>query len=199
MRTLTAITHTSLDGVMQSAHDPEEDQSHGFTRGGWALPFVSDEGRRIVLGTISGEFDLLLGRRTYDLWSAAWGKQNDHPIGKAFNKATKYVVTHRPDSLNWKPSQPITGDVVSEVRRLKASAGPALQLWGSSEVLHALFASGLIDEHRMFVFPVVVGAGKRLFENAEMPRAFALVSSQSTPTGVLFNTYRVTGPIGAAR
>jgi dihydrofolate reductase len=136
-----------------------------------------------------------LGRRTYDIWASYWPHHGDNPIGKAFNKATKYVVTHRPDQLGWKTSRPIGGDVVDHIRRLKASDGPALHVWGSSELLQTLIAAGLVDEHRLWVFPVVLGKGKRLFENGVPAGGLSLVATRSTPSGVLVNTYRPAGPV----
>ena len=194
MRKIIAITQVTLDGVMQAPGGPEEDPSNGFTHGGWAMPFVDDATRQVIDETIAGEFDMLLGRRTYDIFAAYWPHQGDNPIAKAFNKATKYVVTHRPGQLGWKASQPIGGDVVDELRRLKASDGPALHVWGSSEVLQTLIAAELVDEHRLWVFPVVLGEGKRLFENGVPAHALSLVASRSTPSGVLVNTYRPASP-----
>jgi len=115
------------------------------------------------------------------------------PFAKAFNKATKYFVTHNPDGLDWKRSQRIDGDVVEKLRELKASDGPALQVWGSSNLLQTLIAARLVDEHRLWVFPVVLGQGKRLFENVVPPHRLTLVSTRSTPTGVLIHTYRTAG------
>lgn len=198
MRSIIAITQISLDGVMQGPGGPEEDPSGGFTHGGWAMPFMDEAGGRIVGEIISGEFDLLLGRRTYDIWAAYWPNHGDNPIGQAFNRATKFVVTHRPGQLSWRTSQPIGGDVVGGIRRLKASAGPALHVWGSSELLQTLIAAELVDEHRLWVFPVVLGQGKRLFEKGVLPRGFSLVATQRTPSGVLANTYRPAGPIPTA-
>lgn len=195
MRKIIAITQVTLDGVMQAPGGPEEDPSNGFTHGGWAMPFVDDAARQVIDETITGKFDMLLGRRTYDIFAAYWPHQGDNPIAKAFNKATKYVVTHRPGQLGWKTSQPIGGDVVDEVRRLKASDGPALHVWGSSELLQTLIAAGLVDEHRLWVFPVVLGKGKRLFENGVPARGLSLVATRSTPSGVLVNTYRPAGPL----
>jgi dihydrofolate reductase len=195
MRKIIAITQVTLDGVMQAPGGPEEDPSNGFTHGGWAMPFVDDAARQVIDETITCEFDMLLGRRTYDIFAAYWPHQGDNPIAKAFNKATKYVVTHRPGQLGWKTSQPIGGDVVDEVRRLKASDGPALHVWGSSELLQTLIAAGLVDEHRLWVFPVVLGKGKRVFENGVPARALSMVSTRSTPSGVLVNTYRPAGPL----
>ena len=198
MREIIAITQVTLDGVMQAPGGPEEDPSNGFTHGGWAMPFVDDAAGQVIGEVIAGEFDLLLGRRTYDIWVSYWPHHDDNPIGKVLNKATKYVVTHRPGQLGWKTSQPIGGDVVDEIRRLKASDGPALHVWGSSEVLQTLIAAELVDEHRLWVFPVVLGEGKRLFEKDVPAHGLSLVATQSTPSGVLVNTYRPAGPLPKA-
>lgn len=195
MRKIIAITQVTLDGVMQAPGGPAEDPSNGFTHGGWAMPFVDDAARRVIGEIMAGEFDMLLGRRTYDIFAGYWPRQGDNPIAKAFNKATKYVVTRRLDRLDWEKSQRIGGDVVKEVCRLKASDGPALHVWGSSELLQALIAGELVDEYRMWVFPVVLGEGKRLFENGVPPRGLTLVETRRTPSGVLANTYRPAGPL----
>jgi dihydrofolate reductase len=135
-----------------------------------------------------------LGRRTYEIFASYWPRQGDNPIAMAFNKATKYIVTRTLDHLDWKNSQRISGDVVDEVRRLKESDGPALHIWGSSELLQTLIAAELVDEYRIWVFPLVLGEGKRLFENGVPPRSLSLVATRSTPKGVLLNTYRPAGP-----
>lgn len=196
MRKITAITQVTLDGVMQAPGGPEEDPTNGFTHGGWAMPYFDDDGGRTVGEVIADELDLLLGRRTYEIFAAYWPKHgDDNPIAKAFNKATKYVVTRSLDRLDWESSQRIDGDVVEEVRQLKASDGPALQVWGSSVLLQTLIAADLVDEHRIWIFPLVLGEGKRLFENGLPPRGLTLVETRSTPRGVLVNTYRPAGPL----
>lgn len=195
MRKIIAITQVTLDGVMQAPGGPEEDPSNGFTHGGWAMPFMDDDSGQAIGEILAGEFDLLLGRRTYDIWTSYWPHHGDNPIGKAFNKAVKYVVTRRSDKLGWKKSQRIGGDVVAELRRLKASAGPALHVWGSSELLQTLIAADLIDEHRLWVFPLVLGQGKRLFEKGVPPRSLTLVETRSTSSGVFLNTYHPAGPV----
>ena len=194
MRKLIAITQVTLDGVMQSPGGPDEDPTNGFTHGGWAMPFFDDAVSQAIGEMIACEFDMLLGRRTYEIFAAYWPYQ-DGPIAKAFNKTTKYVVTRSLDPLEWKTSQPIGGDVVDEVRRLKASDGPELHVWGSSKLLQTLIAADLVDEYRIAVFPVVLGEGKRLFGNGIPPRGFTLVGTRSTPKGVLVNTYRSAGPL----
>jgi dihydrofolate reductase len=188
MRRIIAITQVSLDGVMQGPGGPEEDRSNGFTHGGWAMPFGDDVVMQTLNKTVAGEFDLLLGRRTYEIWAAYWPSHGDNPIGKAFNRATKYVVTRTLDRLGWKTSQRISGE--DELRRLKESDGPELHIWGSSVLLQTLFAADLVDEYRMWVVPVVLGEGKRLFENGVPPRRLDLVETRSTPKGVVLNTYR---------
>ena len=187
MRKIIAITQVTVDGVMQGPGGTEEDPSNGFTQGGWAMPFVDEAAGKVIDELMAGEFDMLLGRRTYDIFANYWPHQKNS-IAKAFNKATKYVVTHRPDHLDWKVSTRIDGDVVDELGRLKASEGPELHIWGSSELLQTLNAAELVDEYRVWVFPVVLGKGKRLFENGVTPRGLSLVATGSTPTGVLFNT-----------
>jgi dihydrofolate reductase len=198
MRKIVAITHVSLDGVMQSPGGPDEDPSGGFTLGGWTLAYRGEAGGQAIGEIVAGEFDMLLGRRTYDNFASFWPKQVDNPIGKAFNKATKYVVTRSHDKLDWEKSRRIGSNVVGEVRELKASDGPEFHIWGSSELLQTLIAADLVDEYRMFVYPVVLGEGKRLFGDGVLPRALALVATRSTPSGVLINTYRLAGPIRTA-
>ena len=193
MRELIAITQVTLDGVMQAPGGPEEDSSNGFTLGGWAMPFVDAAAHKVIGETIAVEFDMLLGRRTYEIFARYWPHQGENPIAKAFNRATKFVVTRGLAQLDWRISQRIGG--VDGVRRLKASDGPVLHIWGSGDLLQTLIAADLVDEHRLWVFPVVLGQGKRLFENGVPPGRLSLVATGSTPSGVLFNTYRRVGPL----
>jgi dihydrofolate reductase len=194
MRKIIAITQISVDGVMQGPGGPEEDPTNGFTHGGWAMPFVDDALGHIIDETIAGNFDMLLGRRTYEIFAGYWPKQGDR-IARAFNKATKYVVTRTLDRFDWEKSQRIDGNVVEEIRQLKVLNGPVLHIWGSSELLQTLIGAELVDEFRMWVSPVVLGEGKRLFEKGVPPRGLALVETRSTPRGVLLNTYRPAGPV----
>ena len=190
MRQIIAITQVSLDGVMQAPGGPEEDRSNGFTHGGWAMSFGDDTLHKVINEIMAGEFDMLLGRRTYDIFSAYWPHAASGPIANAFNKATKYVVTHRSDPLEWGPSQRVGADAVDAIRRLKAANGPALHIWGSSNLLQTLIAADVVDEYRIWVAPVVLGEGKRLFENGAPARVLSLAATQRTSTGVLINTYR---------
>ncbi len=194
MRKLIAITHVTLDGIMQAPGGPEEDPRGGFAHGGWAMR--SDESVGEALDKImAGDFDLLLGRRTYEIFAAYWPYQDGHPIAKAFNQAAKYVVTRRLDRLDWANSQRIGGDAVDAIRRLKASDGDELHIWGSGELLQTLIAADVVDEFRVWLYPLILGTGRRLFENGLPPRGLTLVESRRTPTGVLLNTYRPAGPL----
>jgi dihydrofolate reductase len=193
MRKIIAITQVTLDGVMQAPGGPEEDSSNGFSYGGWAMSYMDEASGEVVREIMEGEFDMLLGRRTYEIFAGYWPKQDDSMgIAKAFNRATKYVATRTLQQLDWKNSQRI-GDAVDGVRELKASDGPELHIWGSCELLQTLIAAELIDEYRLWVFPVVLGNGRRLFGNGVPPRGLSLVATGSTPRGVLFNTYRPAG------
>jgi dihydrofolate reductase len=159
--------------------------------------FGDDTLNQVIGEIMSGEFDMLLGRRTYEIFAGYWPNQNG-PIAKAFNKAKKYVVTRRLDRLDWERSQRIDGEVVEKLRHLKESNGPELHIWGSSELLQTLIAADLVDEYRLWVSPVVLGEGKRLFGNGVPPRGLSLVATRSTPKGVLLNTYRPAGPLPKA-
>ena len=132
MRKIIAISHVTLDGVMQAPGGPEEDPRNGFTHGGWAMSFADDTAGKVINETIAGEFALLLGRRTYEIFAAYWPHQGDHPIAKAFNRATKHVVTRTLDRLDWQHSLPVDGEAVDAVHRLKASPGPVLHVWAAA-------------------------------------------------------------------
>jgi len=190
MRKIIAITQVTLDGIMQAPGGPGEDTDNGFTRGGWAMSYSDETLGQVIHETIAGEFDMLLGRRTYEIFASYWPDHGDDPIGKAFNKATKHVATLTLNQLGWENAQPISGNVVEEIRRLKASEGPELHIWGSGNLLRTLISAGLVDEYRMWVFPLVLGEGKRLFENGIPPLGLSLVATRSTPKGILINTYR---------
>lgn len=189
MRTLKIMAHISLDGVIQNSSED------GFPYGDWTAPYRSPAGRDAVVAAQGSSFDLLLGRRTYDMWSGYWPKAPSSPIADGINAATKFVATHRPESLQWGPFQSLGPDIVAGVRRIKSQDGGNLIVWGSSTLVSTLLERGLADEVLLAVYPVLVGAGKRFFAAGTPPRAFELVSTQPLPTGIIFTTYKVAGPL----
>jgi dihydrofolate reductase len=193
MRKIISITQVSLDGVMQAPGGSEEDTSNGFSHGGWARSNGDEVLRKVVDDIIAGEFDILLGRRTYQIFASYWPHQAN-AIAKAFNKAAKYVATRTLSQFDWKNSHAIA-DAARDLSRLKASEGPDLHVWGSSNLLQTLIAADLIDEYRLWVFPVALGQGKRLFENGVPARRLTLTATQETPTGILVNSYVPAGPV----
>ena len=184
MRRLKIIEHISLDGVIQGPGGADED---AYPHGGWTLSYRDPATGRAVLEAHREPFDLLLGRRTYDVWSASWPEASG-PLAGGINAATKYVVTHRPDSLRWGPCEPLGPDIVEDVRRVKATDGPNVILWGSSTLTPILLEHRLADDVMLFVYPVVLGDGKRL-SNASVPSRLTLVTTSAVATGVLVNTY----------
>jgi len=188
MRKLKIIEHISLDGVVQmTTSGPEDD----FPYGDWTAPFRSPAGLQIVTEMYGKTFDVLVGRRTYDLWASFWPKAPKSPIAERLNAATKYVVTHRPESLEWGPFEAIGSDLVDSVRRIKATKGPELVLAGSLSLTSVLLVHGLADEVVLLVNPVVLGKGKRFFADGALPRTFALGSTQALPSGILVNIYKL--------
>jgi dihydrofolate reductase len=140
-------------------------------------------------------FDLLLGRRTYDIWSGYWPKAPSGPIADGINTATKFVATHRPESLEWGPVEGVGRDIVEDVRRIKSQDGPDLIVWGSSTLTSTLLEHGLADEVLLIVYPVLLGTGERFFAEGTPPRSFELVSTQAMPAGNILNTYKLAGPL----
>jgi dihydrofolate reductase len=194
MRKIIAATFVSLDGVMQAPGGPEEDPVGGFKFGGWTFHYFDEVAGGAMEELFSKPFDLLLGRRTYDIFAAYWPYQND-AIADVFNPATKYVATHRPDSLTWQNTQSLGPDIVARLKELKQEDGPDLLIQGSANLIQTLLANGLIDEMRLMIFPLVLGKGKRLFGDNAMPAAFKLVKSQASTTGVIMATYERGGEI----
>jgi len=195
MRTIRIIEHISLDGVIQAPGAPDEDRDDNFQHGGWAVPH-HDPAAGEAIDAAQGEyFDLLLGRHTYDIFAGYWPKIEDGPMADSLNAATKYVATHRPDSLGWGPVEDLGADIVEGVRRIKSKDGPDLIVWGSSTLTPVLLEHGLADEVLLLVFPVLLGRGKRFFSDSADPRELALAGSKAASSGVLMNTYRPVGPL----
>ena len=188
MRTIRIAEHISLDGVIQPG-GPNEDSE--YAHGGWTAPYRTAEGAAAVAEAYGKGFDLLLGRRTYDLWASFWPKIKGGPFADNLNAATKYVATHRPDSLEWGPVGDLGADAIEGTRRLKSQDGPDLMVCGSASLTSVLLEQGLVDEVVLAVYPLLLGRGKRCFSDGADPRRLALVSSKATPTGVLLNTYRL--------
>ena len=188
MRQLIVTTFISLDGVMQAPGGPEEDRDGGFDQGGWSFGYWDQAMMDAMDETMGVPFDLVLGRRTYDIFAAHWPKV-EGPDAEPLNRATKHVAsTTRPD-LEWQNSRLIDGDVPAGVRALKEQDGPELQVHGSATLLQTLIAHGLVDEFRLMVFPVLLGKGKRLFGDGAVPAGLELTSSRTSSTGVLITRY----------
>ena len=206
MRKIVTGAFVSLDGVMQAPGGPDEDPVGGFTLGGWTAPYWDDVSAGAMGETFAAPFDLLLGRRTYDIFAAHWPHVPRDPnakgydagsaqIAERFDAITKYVVTHRPESLSWKNSRGLGADVVGALRELKKQDGPTLLTQGSTEVIHLLLEHDLVDELRLLIYPVVLGKGKRLFGSAVNPSALALKKSAVSPSGVIITTYERAGAV----
>ena len=187
MRKIRIFEHISLDGVIE--------QEDGYAYGAWTAPFRSPAGLAAVLEAQGTGFDLLLGRRTYDMWSSYWPKAGSSPMADALNTATKYVATHRPETLAWGPVKDLGTDIIEGVRGLKSRDGPDLIMWGSSTLTSPLLDEGLVDELVLIVYPVLLGRGKRVLSDTVNARELAFVSTKTTPTGLLLNTYRHIGSL----
>lgn len=195
MRKIIAAAFVSLDGVMQAPGGPEEDPTGGFTKGGWATGYFDDMLFGVVGEMFERPFDLLLGRKTYDIFAAHWPYVTDDPIGPLFDRVTKYVATHRPDSLSWKNTKPLGDDVPGALAALKRDDGPDLLIQGSSELIQTLLAHDLIDRFQLMVMPLVLGPGKKLFGDGTMPAAMKLASSTVSTTGVVVASYERDGDV----
>ena len=196
MRKLTIIEHISLDGVIQAPGGRAEDQDGAFQHGGWSARYSDPVIEEILLAAHNTPFDLLLGRRTYDIWSGYWPKAKSSLFADRFNNATKYVATHRPESLAWGPAEGLGTDVVEGIRRIKAKAGRDLILWGSSTLTPVQLGNGLADEVVLLVYPVLLGTGKRFFSDVSAPQELKRVSTKSGSSGVMISIYK---PAGALR
>ena len=195
MRKLMVNTFLTLDGVMQAPGGPGEDDSGGFALGGWSVNYWDDLMGEVMGEAMSKPFDLLLGRKTYDIFAAYWPTAPAEAGGKPLNDATKYVVSRSHPTLEWTKSVLIEGDAAEGVAALKKEDGPELQVHGSANLLQTLLRHNLVDEFRLWVFPVVIGSGKRLFADGTVPAGLKLVDSKVSTTGVVIGTYEPAGKI----
>jgi len=187
MRKIRIFEHTSMDGVIE--HDGD------YTYGAWTTPYRSPAGAAILFEAYGPNFDLLLARHTYDIFSNFWPNAGDFPMANAINAATKHIATHRPDSLEWGPVKALGENVTESIRNLKSTDGPNLIVVGSSTLTSLLLAEGLVDEVILIVYPVLLGRGKRMLSDTVDARELEYVSTKTTPTGVLINTYKYIGAL----
>ncbi|MBY9073572.1 dihydrofolate reductase family protein [Nocardioides sp. WL0053] len=195
MRKLIVSTFLTLDGVMQAPGGPEEDDSGGFAHGGWSVTYWDDRMGEVMGAAMSVPFDLVLGRKTYDIFAAYWPHASEEQGAKPLNDATKHVASRSRPTLEWRNSVLIDGDAAEGIAALKQQDGPELQVHGSGDLVQTLLRHGLIDEYRLWVFPLVIGSGKRLFADGTVPAALRLVDSQVSTTGVVMGTYEPAGEI----
>jgi dihydrofolate reductase len=195
MRKLAVLSFISLDGVMQGPGGPDEDTSGGFRHGGWTVPFSDESSGTMMRQQLSVPFDLLLGRKTYDIFAGYWPNQDpEGAVAKPFNAATKYVVSNSSPVLSWENSVLIDGDVATKIEELKQQDGPMLQVYGSGNLVQTLLKNDLVDELWLKIYPVTLGSGKRLFAEP-IPATFELVESKTTPKGVIFVNYKRAGEL----
>ena len=196
MRKIVVLSMVTLDGVMQAPGAPEEDTSGGFTYGGWTAGIKDVDGSfGAMLGKeFSVPFDLLLGRKTYDIFAGYWPKQSG-PVADPFNKAKKYVASEKGTDISWEGSVLLDGDVVSKIKALKQEDGPMLQVHGSGQFIQTLLKNDLIDELRLRIFPITLGSGKHLFREGTIPAAFELLESRALASGIIIANYKRSGEV----
>lgn len=202
MRKLISSTFLTLDGVMQAPGGPEEDEDGKFAHGGWSVGYWNDQVGQFMTELMGKPFDLVLGRKTYDIFAAYWPNASEEDGAKPLNDATKYVASHSHPTLDWSKSVLIEGDVAEAIAALKEGDGPELQVHGSGNLIQTLLRHNLIDQFRLLIFPLVIGSGKRLFANGTIPSGLRLVDSKVSTTGVIMGVYEpagelVTGTFGA--
>ncbi len=201
MRPLTLNMFLTLDGVMQAPGGPEEDRSHGFAYGGWSVHYWDDVMGQQMGAYMGKPFDLLLGRKTYQIFAAHWPRvteeqsPGDFEAAKALNNARKYVASKTLDRVDWQNSTLLQGDVAEAVAKLKQQSGPEIQVHGSGHLLQTLMQHNLVDRYQLMIFPLVVGKGKRLFADGTVPAGLKLVDSKTATTGVVIATYEPGGEI----
>lgn len=192
MRKLAALTFLTLDGVLQSPSSPEEDPSNNFIKGGWASGYWEEVMEQVMREAMTEPYDVIFGRKTYDIFASHWPQiESDNPVAEIMNAAKKYVLTSSQDDLSWANSVRVNGDVAIEISKLKQQNGPLLQIHGSGQLIQELLKHHLIDELRLWTFPVVIGDGKRLFGEETIPLQFKLTKTEATSNGVIMSIYRL--------
>ncbi len=195
MRKIVASTFVTLDGVMQAPGGPEEDPTGGFKYGGWSVDYWDDVMNKVMTDSMARPSDLLLGRKTYEIFAAHWPSVKNDPVADRLNAARKYVVSRTLAKVDWENSTLVRGDVVRAITELKQESGPEIQVQGSSNLIQTLLRHGLVDEFRVWTFPLVVGTGKRLFGEGTAPAGLRLVDYKVSTTGVIMATYAASGEI----
>ena len=193
MRKVIALEFMTLDGVIQAGGGKEEDTSDGFAYGGWQAPYSDDESGALMNKQVSLPFDLLLGRKTFEIWTPFWPHHTDIWPGAA--TATKYIASNTITSSDWKPTVFLSGDIAEKVRQLKQESGPDLHVYGSANLLQTLFKHDLVDELWLKIYPITLGSGKRLFADGTIPAAFKLTDSKVSPSGIIIVNYERAGEI----
>ena len=193
MRKVIVLEHISLDGVIQAGGGPEEDTSGGFAYGGWQAPYSDDVIGTVMQRQMNMPFDLLLGRKTFEIWAPFWPHHAD--IWPGVNSATKYVASNTLTSHEWQPSVFLSGDIAEKVSKLKLQPGPDLHVYGSANLLQTLMKHDLVDAFWLKIYPITLGSGKRLFADGAIPAAFKVTDSQVSPTGVIIVNYERAGAI----
>jgi dihydrofolate reductase len=193
MRKIIVLEHISLDGVIQAGGGPDEDTSDGFAYGGWAAPYDDEAIGAALSKQMNMPFDLLLGRKTFDIWAAFWPQHAD--VWPGVNTATKYVASNTMTSHEWQPSVFLSGDIAAKVADLKQQPGPDIHIWGSGNLLQTLMKHDLVDTFWLLIYPVTLGVGKRLWADGTIPAAFKVTESIVAPNGVILVNYERAGPV----
>ncbi len=193
MRKIIVLSFITIDGVMQAPGGPEEDTSGGFKYGGWTVPYFDDFLGKVMGEQMSRPFDLLLGRKTFEVFASYWPHHEEE--GAGINKATKYVASNTLTRHEWNKSVFLKGDVVEEIKKLKQQDGPELQVHGSGDLIQTLLEHDLVDEFWLKIFPVTLGMGKRLFDEGTIPASYTLTESKSSPSGVIIATFKRAGEV----
>jgi dihydrofolate reductase len=193
MRKLVVLEHISLDGVIQAPGGPDEDRSGGFAYGGWSSPFDDPVLGKALQTQMNMPFDLLLGRKTFDIWASFWPQHGD--AWPNVNAATKYVASNTMRTSAWQPSVFLKGDIAEKIARIKEQQGPDLHVWGSGNLMQTLLKHDLVDVFWLMIYPITLGTGKRLFADGTIPAAFKVTESQVGSSGVIFVNYERAGAI----